>query len=98
MTVAAFELRGIDVVGNATFEFSGIGSEGRDENNIVNVVTCSSFGSDLKKDVMYNDCTKRGDIKNVKEETLRAVTVGAVTVGAVTVVLRKENLRELKTV
>ena len=77
MTVAAFELRGIDVVGNATFEFSGIGSEGRDENNIVNVVTCSSFGSDLKKDVIgYNDCTKRGDIKNVKEETLRAVTVG----------------------
>ena len=77
LTVAAFELRGIDVVGNSCPEFCGIGSEERDENNMVKVVTYSYFGSDLKKDVIgYNDCTKRGDIKNVKEETLHAVTVG----------------------
>ena len=43
MAVAAFELRGIDVVGNATFDFSGIGSEGRDENNMVKVATYSYF-------------------------------------------------------
>ena len=41
-----------------------IGSEGRDENNMVKVVTYNYFGSDLKKDVIgYNNCTKRGDIK-----------------------------------
>ena len=76
LSVAAFQLRGIDVVGNSSFEFCGIGSERRDENNMVKVVTYNYFGSDLKKDVIrYSNCTKRGDIKNVKEEMLPAVIV-----------------------
>ena len=35
LTVAAFELRGIDVVGNSCFEFSGIGSEVKEEMRII---------------------------------------------------------------